>query len=674
MKGSPAAKSALKSKSPAEFFAENKNIAGFDNPGKSLYTTLRELIENGLDAAEAVPTLPEISVKIEEMSLGDYHRLIGLEKRERVDLELFQEAGPKKKAAAGKGKAKGKAEEGALGEADGAGGLAAAAEAEAAKGGEGKGPKGPKERTFYRVTVKDNGIGMAHHDIPEMLGRVLSGTKYGLKQTRGKFGLGSKMALLWSKMSTNLPFEIRSVRKAGEPVSYCKLDIDIRRNQPNILAHEKLPNSDKWRGTEISIVVEGNWTTYKARILLYMRLMAVITPYARFELKFSSTAAPDKSFGMRYARRTDQMPPPAKEVKPHPSAVNLITIKHLVQETRHEGLEKFLMNEFSSINKAFAQRLIAELGEDFSPGMPVRSISDKQLVRLHSLFHQVSFDKVSGDCLSPAGEYNLRLGVMQQLKPDMVATWEEPARVHEGHPFIVEAAVALGGKAVKPGITVFRFANRIPLLFEQGADVATRTANKSVNWAAYKIRAKEDKIGVFVSIVSTKVPFKGTGKEYIGDDIDEIKAAVKSAIMNCCLQLKAKIVRAAAQRERAERKRNLTRYIPDVSRALFGVLESMADSEPQRKRARAWPEAGEVLGKVAAGEVTEAGLAQRLTQHVELVDSAQALDAVARDGLSHAQRAEVFLAPLEASPAARPYLAAFEGPHASFRALALTQP
>lgn len=30
---------------------------------------------------------------------------------------------------------------------------------------------------------------------------------------------------------------------------------------------------------------------------------------------------------------------------------------------------------------------------------------------------------------------------------------------------------------------------------------------------------KRDKIGVFVSIVSTKIPFKGTGKEYIGDDI-----------------------------------------------------------------------------------------------------------------------------------------------------------
>lgn len=67
-------------------------------------------------------------------------------------------------------------------------------------------------KQFYRVTVRDNGAGMAHDDIPNMLGRVLSGTKYGVKQTRGKFGLGAKMALLWSKMSTGLPFDIRSSR------------------------------------------------------------------------------------------------------------------------------------------------------------------------------------------------------------------------------------------------------------------------------------------------------------------------------------------------------------------------------------------------------------------------------------------------------------------------------
>ncbi|CAL5404684.1 unnamed protein product [Camellia sinensis] len=100
---------------------------------------------------------------------------------------------------------------------------------------------------------QDNGRGMPHDDIPNMFGRgltllarypfpfdtiycwhmdwniFLSGTKYGLKQTRGKFGLGAKMALIWSKMSTGLPIDISSSMTGQNYSSFCRLDIDIHR-------------------------------------------------------------------------------------------------------------------------------------------------------------------------------------------------------------------------------------------------------------------------------------------------------------------------------------------------------------------------------------------------------------------------------------------------------------
>jgi hypothetical protein len=65
-----------------------------------------------------------------------------------------------------------------------------------------------------------------------------------------------------------------------------------------------------------------------------------------------------------------------------------------------------------------------------------------------------------------AGEYNLRLGIGKEVAPELVATHQGEARVLEGHAFIVEAAVSLGGRDIRPGINVYRFANRIPLLFE----------------------------------------------------------------------------------------------------------------------------------------------------------------------------------------------------------------
>jgi hypothetical protein len=179
---------------------------------------------------------------------------------------------------------------------------------------------------------------------------------------------------------------------------------------------------------------------------------------------------------------------------------------------------------------------------------------------------------------------------MKEVRPDMVATFTAPVGVFEGHPFIVEAGVSLGG-AVPDGLTVYRFANRIPLLFEGGSDVATRTASTRIAWGSYKIDPNKDKVGVFVSLVSTKVPFKGTGKEYIGDDILEIRDAVRAAIMACAGQLRVKLLRAAAVRARADRRKNLLRYVPDVARALLFAFKSM--KERRRKRRAEEGAAGE---------------------------------------------------------------------------------
>jgi DNA topoisomerase VI subunit B len=82
---------------------------------------------------------------------------------------------------------------------------------------------------FCLALLQDNGVGMPHKDIPNLLGRVLSGTKYGVQQTRGKFGLGAKMALIWSKMSTGLPIEVWSAKMGQATISHFKLDIDIHK-------------------------------------------------------------------------------------------------------------------------------------------------------------------------------------------------------------------------------------------------------------------------------------------------------------------------------------------------------------------------------------------------------------------------------------------------------------
>ncbi|EEF48847.1 Type II DNA topoisomerase VI subunit B, putative [Ricinus communis] len=611
--------STLKQKSPAEFFAENKNIAGFDNPGKCLYTTVRELVENSLDSAESISELPFVEITIEEMGKSKFNSLIGLVDRERVDEELYDDyetTKAREKRLAKEARAQEiQAKNAALGR--------KVKEQPAAKGMKGRG-----EASFYKVTCKDNGRGMPHDDIPNMFGRVLSGTKYGLKQTRGKFGLGAKMALIWSKMSTGLPIDISSSMKGQNYISFCRLDIDIHRNVPHVHLHEKRKNDDRWHGAEIQVVIEGNWTTYRSKILHYMRQMAVITPYAQFLFKFISDTS-DKNVTVKFARRTDVMPPVPLETKHHPSSVDLLLIKRLIAETSKQNLLHFLQHEFVNIGKAHAERLIGEMGPEFSPKMAVKSLTDQQIVRIHQLFRQAKFDDPAGDCLSPAGEYNLRLGIIKELHPDMVATYSGSAQVFEGHPFIVEAGVSVGGKDVKQGLNIFRFANRIPLLFEQGADVVTRTALKRINWASYKINQMQDKIGVFVSIVSTKIPFKGL-----------------YAIQQCCIQLKSKIMKKIQAREQQERKRNLSKYIPDAAGAVYDVLREMAQSQTS-KRKRYEDEDAEILKKVSARLITKDTLTEKLAEHVEKVDYEMALEYATQSGVSEEPREDIYIQELE---------------------------
>ncbi|KAG1654231.1 hypothetical protein FOA52_005327 [Chlamydomonas sp. UWO 241] len=254
----------LQTKSPAEFFAENKNIAGFDNPGKCLYTSIRELVENALDSSESIRELPLVEITVEEISRPRLDRIRGVEHHNRLDEALYEDfetEAQRKKRVTKEGKENDKLQKLIDKRGDNTSEVNAKRKEMAANKllGQARGS------LFYKVTVRDNGSGMAHKDIPNMLGKVLSGTKYGVKQTRGKFGLGAKMALIWSKMTTGLPFEIYSTRKGSSSKSHFILDIDIHKNEPNVHKEEILPNVDDWHGAQLSVTIEGNWGTYRAK-------------------------------------------------------------------------------------------------------------------------------------------------------------------------------------------------------------------------------------------------------------------------------------------------------------------------------------------------------------------------------------------------------------------------
>eukprot|EP00934_Nitzschia_sp_Nitz4_P006060 Nitzschia sp. Nitz4//scaffold37_size175936//99697//101676//NITZ4_002051-RA/size175936-processed-gene-0.226-mRNA-1//-1//CDS//3329549803//6050//frame0 len=603
-------------KSPAEFFAENQAIAGFDNMGKSLYTSIRELMENALDACESIGQLPNVDVKIQELTKEEFNKIRGISV-DTKDLELFQtkKGTSKSQAAETKPSRKRSAQEG-----------------------------------YFNIQVRDNGCGMSHDMIPDLLGRVLSGSKYGVRQTRGKFGLGAKMALIWSKKSTGVPIQITTSHrpKGGSDIpshySTCTLDIDISKNEPKIIEHKKHNNAiKKWVGTELKILIAGNFTTYKARIVQYLRELAIVTPYAEISMEYENLSEPQRNLTIRYDRRSDQMPSPAKEVKHHPSSVNNLVIQHLIERTQRITTPEFLEKELSCVTRGIAQRICTECGWADAEIDP-KELTDKQITKLVQVLRTVQLFKApDGSCLSPLGEYNLNLGIRKVLEPDYVATARDRPCAYEGHPFVVEAAVSLGGKDVKEGINVVRFANRIPLLFEAGADVSTRVAATKIKWSSYKIDHKRDRIGVFVSIVSTKIPYKGTGKEYIGDDIEEISASVKRALQSCCQQLRGHLQKRNALKDQKERKSRLSKYIPDVTRALYGLLDGMrtrhleSDSgqiPSPRKRPRRQESDSEIammIRRLQDGQVSAEVITKHLHEAVNIQNSMEEAEAANKD-------------------------------------------
>ncbi|MCH8973070.1 MAG: DNA topoisomerase VI subunit B, partial [Thaumarchaeota archaeon] len=109
----------------------------------------------------------------------------------------------------------------------------------------------------YILTVKDNGPGIESKHVPLAFGTVLYGSKFGLKQARGMFGLGATMAILYGQITTNKPVRVKSSTDGIIQEEY-ELLLDIQKNKPVILKHKT--NQVSKKGLSISICLEGDYS------------------------------------------------------------------------------------------------------------------------------------------------------------------------------------------------------------------------------------------------------------------------------------------------------------------------------------------------------------------------------------------------------------------------------
>jgi DNA topoisomerase-6 subunit B len=411
------------------------------------------------------------------------------------------------------------------------------------------------ETQIYKLRVEDNGIGVPSRHIPSAFGQVLFGSKYKLKQQRGTFGLGGKMAILYGQITTHQPSIIISSTDKSKIYMY-KLMIDIQKNRPLILDRKVLINKEGWRGTVVETTLEGDYLRAMSKIIDYFKQTAMVNPYANL------TFVDPKGRLYKFTRVTTGMPEPPKETDPHPYGVDVELLQRLIQVTPYKNMLEFLRNHFHRVGEITANKFLEFAS--ISPSKNPKKLSHEEIVRLmHNLKKFREFLPPDASCLSPLGEDLLRAGVLKELKPEFVAIHQRKPATYAGHPFIVETAIAYGGEIPQKGnFIIYRFANRIPLLYDEASDVSVRVIG-SMNWRRYKV-TPDMPIAMVVHICSTKVPYKTVGKEFIAD-----RPEVRKEIGNGMREVARQIQHFLSRREHVDRDRKrlgiFSKYLPKIA-------------------------------------------------------------------------------------------------------------
>jgi len=590
--------------SPSEFFYSNRDLAGFSNPTRSLYTAVREFVENALDACDQKGILPDVHLTIKAVD-----------------------------------------------------------------------PDKPDPKP-YILTVKDNGPGIDAEHIPLAFGTVLYGSKFGLKQARGMFGLGATMAILYGQITTNKPVIVKS-SSDGKIQNQFEILLDIQKNKPVIVKHTTKEISKT--GLTVSICLEGDYSKAGNKIRDYVYETSLITPYA------SITFDDPKNQKFSHPRFVKEIPAPPTIIRPHPHGIDVERIRRMIVESQFEiptiddamiekvrkdlglsvkklsftsimdkakkkwktlprqvrvviALMSFLKMDFEKLNKikiedidmpnkklfywdfgdsqsksvemdpeseyykqltntvqgepltTFLTKRFQRIGPTtavkfaefakFKPEKRMGTLTNQELVNLSDALQKFEdFMAPDSSCLAPLGAEPLEKGIKKFFNPDFVAVVQRPASAYSGFPFIIEMGIAYGGDIKSGGPHVYRYANRIPLLYDEGSDVVLKVVNDT-DWGRYKVKGEPPFI-IVSHICSTRIPYKTAGKENVADR-QEIERELRLALQYLSRKLSS-FMSKRGQAEMAKKRANLyAKYIPMI--AEFCTELSGKKKEPNYKK------------------------------------------------------------------------------------------
>jgi DNA topoisomerase-6 subunit B len=486
--------------SVAEFFTKNRHLLGFDNPRKALLTTIKEGVDNSLDACEEAGILPEIRVAI---------------------------------------------------------------------------TPGTEEDRF-RVTIEDNGPGIVKAQIPRIFAKLLYGSKFHrLKMSRGQQGIGISAAGMYGQLTTGKPVSIVSKTSRNKPAHHYELEIDTAKNEPRILVDDTVD----WpveRGTKVEIELEAKYQKGRQSVEEYLEQTVIANPHVSLVL-----VTPEGET-REYQRATDQLPVETREIKPHPYGVELGMLIKMLHDTQARTLQSFLHSDFSRVSMRVAKQ-ICEQAKLYERARPSR-IARQEADNLFKAVNQTKLMNPPTDCLSPIGEELVLAGLKKEIEADFYTATTRPPAVYRGNPFQIEAGLAYGGSLPADGLArVLRYANRVPLLYQQSACAITRSV-LTTGWRNYALQQSagalpSGPVVIMVHMASVWVPFTSESKEAIAH-YPEIIKEIRLALQECGRKLAVFLRRRRKAAESERKKAYVQKYIPHIAIALREMLQL---SESQEK-------------------------------------------------------------------------------------------
>ena len=476
--------------SVAEFFTKNRHLLGFDNKRKALLMTVKEAVDNSIDACEEARVLPEISVEIIE--IGEFK---------------------------------------------------------------------------YRVIIEDNGPGIVKKQIPNIFARLLYGSKFHtLKQARGQQGIGISAAVLYSQLTTGKPAKIVSRISAKHPAHYYELKIDTHKNMPEILLEKEI----EWKkdhGTKIEIDLEADYMKGRQSVDEYLKQTAVVNPHVTI------IYTNPKAEQIIFPRVTNQLPREATPIKPHPYGIELGMLLTMLKFTQTRSLSGFLQEEFSRVGAGTAKEICGNAA--VNPAMKPAEVTRDHAEKLIKGILNTKIIAPPTDCLSPITDKELEKGLRKEISAEFYVTTSRSPSVYRGNPFVIEAGIAYGGEIPKDqNVTILRYANRVPLLYQEGACGMTEAITET-GWKSYGLEQRGTSMPtgpavIVVHMASAWVPFTSESKEAIAHYAEIIKE-IKLALQECGRQLGLYVRKKSRASDQMERMNMFERYIPVIAESIASL-------------------------------------------------------------------------------------------------------